>query len=728
MGPARVRGSVLILGQVWPQARVLGWSEDEPAGAAYETVTTDALRRIYDTDAHFVPYWLEGAAACPRLLKDVAKDPTYPIRLQVIPLDCEPEGHPDELPPGWREKFRAVADELGFAWYDTRGGGRMLLATPDPVTIQQFEVIQRRAAAMVDAAGSRVDPATLGQWSRCYRLPFVNRGGEPQRLRSGGLDAIPRIELDALPSALGLEGMFDGIADARLPLEALGAQGEGRRNDFLVRVAGQLRGRGLGGTALLEELQTRNEAQCDPPLPHREVAAIARSAERWEAGARAEPEAVADDRPLALGDHVEVARRLLAELPDDTVGDRGMLWAYSAALGLYESSDGEELARRAARFSGFPIRAGVDRDGNDRFTNLKLRDNDCKGVAGVMLREHRTPGYFDHEEPGVVFADGFVGQEGTLRPHDAAHRATVAVPFEFQPGATPGAFLRYLGEVFEPLPDVGDMIQLVREIIGTYAMGLATRFQQAFILLGGGANGKSVLLDVVRSLFDRKTVTAISPQEWGDEYRRARLAGSRVNLVSELPEVEMMSSEKVKGIISGDVTEARAIYGAPFDFTPRAGHLFSANALPGVRDHSHGFWRRWKVLPFPRVFAEHEQDRTLTQRLIETQRGLIMSWAVEAVPGVLARGGYVKPGSCDRITRDWRSRADQVACFMDEDDAVAGESWRIGASQLYNRYVEWAKLNGYRNQLSGRVFGERVKTIPGVGTNKVKGVRWYFAV
>jgi P4 family phage/plasmid primase-like protien len=669
----------------------MGWSEEQPDGAAYKTVGPEALRELYDTDAHFVPYYLEGSPACPRLLKEVADDPSYPIRFEVVPLDCEPVGHPDVVPEAWRENFRAVADELGWAYYETRGGGRMLFATMEPVTIAQFLVIQRRAMHLLESKGVDVDPTT-NQWGRCYRLPFVMRNGVPQRHRAGRMDAIPRVDLGELPSALGLglEGMFDGVAGARLPLEDRGNVG------------------------------------CNPPLPSREVAAIARSAQRWEAGGRSEPEEINDDRPLHLGDHVEVARRLLAELPNDTVGDRGALWTYMAGLGCWESSDGDELARRAARFSGFPIRGRNDRDGNPTFTSLKVRDSDCKGVAGVMLREHRTPGFFDQERPGVCFANGFVGEHGVLEPHSPHHRATTSVPFDYEPGVQPEAFIRFLSQIWEPLSDTEEMIQLCREIIGVYATGLATRFQQAFILLGGGANGKSVLLDVVRSLFERDAVTAISPQEWGEEYRRARLAKARVNLVSELPEVEMMSSEKVKGIISGDVTEARAIYGAPFDFTPRAGHLFSANALPGVRDHSHGFWRRWSVLPFPRTFAPEEQDRTLTQRLVETQRGLIMSWAVEAVPGVLARGGYVSPLSCQRVTRDWRARADQVACFMDECEVVSKPGWSIQASQLYNRYVEWAKLNGYRNQLSGRVFGERVKTIPGVGTKKTRAGREYF--
>ena len=377
------------------------------------------------------------------------------------------------------------------------------------------------------------------------------------------------------------------------------------------------------------------------------------------------------------------------------------------------------LFKRAARFSGFPVAAGVDKNGNEKFKPLKLRDSTCKGIANIALREHRTPGFFNQELPGIAFVDGFFGAQG-LVPHAADHRARVAFPFEYVPDAKPEMFLTFLRQIWaNQADDTEELIELMRQVIGVFAFGSATSFQRAFIFKGDGANGKSVLLDVIRALFpDNGAVTSISPQEWGDEYRRARLARSIINLVSELPEVRMMASEKVKGIISGDTTEGRAIYGSPFDFKPQAGHIFSANALPGVNDHSGGFWRRWLVVPFYRVFASHEQDRGLTQRLIESQRALILSWAADSVAGVLAAGDYTVPACCLAETSAWRVRADQISCFMDEDSLICQPSWTLSASQIYNRYVEWARVNNHR-QLSNRIFGERIKQAADISYRRV---------
>ncbi|RTL26010.1 MAG: hypothetical protein EKK55_08465, partial [Rhodocyclaceae bacterium] len=69
--------------------------------------------------------------------------------------------------------------------------------------------------------------------------------------------------------------------------------------------------------------------------------------------------------------------------------------------------------------------------------------------------------------------------------------------------------------------------------------------------------------------------------------------------------------------------------------------------------------------------------------------------------------------------------ADQIACFLDEDEMLSAKGWRIGARQLYQRYVEWAKINGHR-QLSNRIFGERLKTATGVGHRKTRDGHEYF--
>lgn len=67
-------------------------------------------------------------------------------------------------------------------------------------------------------------------------------------------------------------------------LRSQGPIPEGERNTTLASIAGRLRWRGLGEAALAEALREINAARCRPPLGDDEVAGIAASISRYEAG------------------------------------------------------------------------------------------------------------------------------------------------------------------------------------------------------------------------------------------------------------------------------------------------------------------------------------------------------------------------------------------------------------------------------------------------------------
>ena len=72
--------------------------------------------------------------------------------------------------------------------------------------------------------------------------------------------------------------------------QSMNAFPEGTRNSSLISVAGSLRAKGLGSSAILNTLLAVNENSCDPPLSRNEVESIVQSAARYP---------LAADRPLS---------------------------------------------------------------------------------------------------------------------------------------------------------------------------------------------------------------------------------------------------------------------------------------------------------------------------------------------------------------------------------------------------------------------------------------------
>ena len=725
---------------VLPHKRVRGWRGDRAElGRSVQTfpVVTlkQALRSQYQTDAHFCPYYVvrkgQVIRRIPRMNREgltavVENGDQLLFSAVVIDVDdvvAHAESRDSGQSIGAREEWRHEQDDLygnlpqsllsGMGRYDTRGGYRLLWEL-DP-HLEPKDYLDFVAALRRELRRNGIHADELRDWQRLYRLPFVNRDGKNQRL-DAELDGLGPIRWTPTEDP---HDVFDGIEDVRTsPGQNPGEKITENRNTSLTSLAGGLRRRGYEFPVLLGMLRVINEQQVEPPLDADEVESIARSVCRYDP-----PPPTDEDNPggngdfrFTLGDEVEIARIACEDIESGVaiVCDRSKLWQYSETLGVWQELEPHRIDRVIHTYSGEPVLRGLDRNGQPKVTPLRISNRLCRGVADVIAAQKRQPEFFDEARDGLVFRNGFVRASATgveTLEHSPEHRQVAYLPFDFVPGAKPVGFIKALRSCWRDDEDLDreQKIQLLREWIGAAICNRATQYQKGLILHGGGANGKSTIQEIVMAMFPAGTVTSIAPQDMENEYRRAKLSTSRLNCVAELPEADILQSEAVKAMIGGDLISARYIREAVFEYQPRAAHLFSANTLPGVRDMTAGFWRRWIVLTFDRQFEESEMERGLAGRIISTELAQIASWAVEGASELAARGHFVSPKSSEEAVRLWRQQADQVASFLDQRCKV-DDTYEEYASTLYQSYSEWAGSNGHR-RMSSVNFGKRLKAL-----------------
>ena len=87
----------------------------------------------------------------------------------------------------------------------------------------------------------------------------------------------------------------------------------------------------------------------------------------------------------------------------------------------------------------------------------------------------------------LVYSDG----EWTLQPHCREHYRTTQIPVEYDENATPPETEKYLESCFEGDPDNQGKMILVCELLG-YSLLASAKYETFVILIGPGANGKSV--------------------------------------------------------------------------------------------------------------------------------------------------------------------------------------------------------------------------------------------
>jgi putative DNA primase/helicase len=321
--------------------------------------------------------------------------------------------------------------------------------------------------------------------------------------------------------------------------------------------------------------------------------------------------------------------------------------------------------------------------------------------------------YFDEIPAGVAFKNGFavVTQAGIeLRPKSPSNKALTAQPFDYDDTADCDEWKATLRRVFDGDPDSEDKRRLLQEFVGASIVGKATDYAACLVLVGEGANGKSVVAETIaEQLFPEDAVTYTTPQSWGRTFTLSRLRNSRLNVATELPDAELSSSDVFKAVVDGGRLEVEDKNKDPYTMRPKAGHVFLANSLPATRDNSRGFWRRFLVIEFNRDFTKDPQQETkeaVKARLRQESAG-IMLWALHGAVRLLKQGRYTVPSSHHKVVGEWRTSTDQVAAFIDECCSL-GEI-ETSARDVFEAFREWCGRSG-RVAVNNSTFGKRLKS------------------
>jgi putative DNA primase/helicase len=319
-------------------------------------------------------------------------------------------------------------------------------------------------------------------------------------------------------------------------------------------------------------------------------------------------------------------------------------------------------------------------------------------------------------------------RNGTLDPvsrqllnHSPGHQLRNQLDVTWDPQATCPQFLKFLDDIFRDDLDKQQKIDFLQEWFG-YCLIPDTSQHKLVWLVGRGGNGKSVLLSVLVHLVGEHNCSHAHIQRFDKGDTRAALDGKLLNVSGEMTAEAIVEGSYLKQIVSGEYVEADAKFGRSFSFKPVARIVAATNELPHLSDNSDGFERRAIILRFNRKFTEGEQDRNLTDKLLQEKAG-ILAWAVAGLQRLKADKQFVIPGSSIIEVSRYRADSNPVQLWLEEHLQRDDQGRGLRTKDMYELFKEWAEQNGFR-QMNNVTFGKKISAL---GFEKHKsGDDWYW--
>jgi P4 family phage/plasmid primase-like protien len=235
------------------------------------------------------------------------------------------------------------------------------------------------------------------------------------------------------------------------------------------------------------------------------------------------------------------------------------------------------------------------------------------------------------------------------------------------------------------------------EIIGYTTIAYRYPLHKAFMLLGGGQEGKSTYLRMLKDILGSHNIASIPLQAFESlEYRfmLEGLVGKLANISADIPKKPLKHTGYFKQATGEDPMDIdRKFKPTLKGYVSYAKMVFAANQLPQTADRTHAFFRRWVIYEFPNRFQEDPgwYERNITREL----RDQALTVGILAMRDVLRRGAFT--GEAD-VRERWLEESDPIYKFIRTLErlnlARRDPNGRVNAKEFYDIYVSWAQNEG----------------------------------
>ena len=305
-----------------------------------------------------------------------------------------------------------------------------------------------------------------------------------------------------------------------------------------------------------------------------------------------------------------------------------------------------------------------------------------------------------------------------IMPHNPKYFFINEIPITYDPDAKCPKIIKFLSEVAKEKD-----IPVLQEF-GGYILYRDYIFHKALLLLGGGKNGKSVFINLLKAFVGRDNTSDKELQTLAnDKFASSKLYGKLLNAAADISAAALNQTGKFKSLVGNDIIDAEKKFQDSFSFTNYAKMIFSANMLPITNDDSYAFYRRLIILNFDETFEGKNCDPHILKKLtLPEELSGMFNWAIEGLFRLLKKEDFTYETPVEEIREQYKLRSDPVYAFAQKFLSTDTTGFLLKA-EVYGKYVEWSKEQDLPITASNMFSQDLTKHLPNIqaGKRKVEG-------
>lgn len=251
-----------------------------------------------------------------------------------------------------------------------------------------------------------------------------------------------------------------------------------------------------------------------------------------------------------------------------------------------------------------------------------------------------------------------------------------------------------------------DNVDLLYEILA-YSILPDMPIHRIFCFIGGGMNGKSKFLELLRNFVGPTNCCSTELDVLlSSRFEVTRLHKKLVCQMGETNFNEMSKTSLLKKLSGGDLIGYEYKNKNPFEEKNYAKIIIATNNLPTTTDKTVGFYRRWAIIDFPNQFSE---KKDILSEIPESEFSSLALRSVVTLRSLLERRSFTNEGTVDERMAKYEARSNFLEKFIKEFTIEDNGSY-ITLADFIKKFKSWSTENKHR-ELSDTSIGLGIKKL-----------------